>query len=61
MARRAIEGNAFPIDYREILKTYPIQRLGTADDIATACAFFAAEDAGYITNQILGVNGGCYN
>lgn len=61
MARRAIETSAFPIDYRDILKSYPIPRLGTADDIATAVAFFASEEAGYITNQILGVNGGSYN
>lgn len=61
MARRAIETSAFPIDYRDILAAYPIPRLGSADDIAAACAFFASEDAGYITNQVLGVNGGCYN
>jgi NAD(P)-dependent dehydrogenase (short-subunit alcohol dehydrogenase family) len=61
MARRAIEASAFPVDYRDILKSYPIARLGTADDIAAACAFFASEEAGYITNQLLGVNGGCYN
>lgn len=61
MARRAIETSAFPIDYREILASYPIPRLGTAEDIATACAFFASDDAGYITNQVLGVNGGCYS
>jgi NAD(P)-dependent dehydrogenase (short-subunit alcohol dehydrogenase family) len=61
MARRAIETNAFPIDHREILKSYPIPRLGTAEDIAAAVAFFASEGAGYITNQVLGVNGGCYS
>lgn len=60
MARRAIETSAFPVDYRNILKSYPIPRLGTAEDIAAACAFFASEDAGYITNQVLGVNGGCH-
>ena len=27
-------------------------------DIAAACAFFVSEEAGYITGQILGVNGG---
>ncbi|TCM20710.1 NAD(P)-dependent dehydrogenase (short-subunit alcohol dehydrogenase family) [Novosphingobium sp. PhB165] len=61
MARRAIETSAFPVDHREILKSYPIPRLGSAEDIAAAVAFFASEDAGYITNQVLGVNGGCYN
>jgi len=27
-------------------------------DVAYACAFFAAEEAGYVTAQVLGVNGG---
>jgi 2-hydroxycyclohexanecarboxyl-CoA dehydrogenase len=61
MARRAIETSAFPIDYRDILASYPIPRLGSAEDIATAVAFFVSDDAGYITNQVLGVNGGSYS
>ena len=36
----------------------PVCRVGRPDDIAAACAFFVSEDAGYITGQILGVNGG---
>ena len=32
--------------------------MGRPEDIAAACAFFVSEDAGYITGQILGVNGG---
>jgi NAD(P)-dependent dehydrogenase (short-subunit alcohol dehydrogenase family) len=61
MARRAIDTSAFPIDYRDILASYPIPRLGKAEDIAAAVAFFVSEEAGYITNQTLGVNGGCYD
>lgn len=61
MARRAIETSAFPVDPEQIIASYPIPRLGTADDIATAVSFFASEDAGYITNQVLGVNGGCFS
>lgn len=61
MARRAIETSAFPVDYRQIIASYPIPRLGKADDVAAAVAFFASEEAGYITNQVLGVNGGCYS
>ena len=36
-------------------------RMGKPEDIAAACAFFISEiseEAGYITGQILGVNGG---
>jgi 2-hydroxycyclohexanecarboxyl-CoA dehydrogenase len=36
----------------------PVRRVGRPEDIAAACAFFISEEAGYITGQILGVNGG---
>ena len=36
----------------------PLQRLGTARDIADAAVFLAGGKAGFITGQILGVNGG---
>ena len=38
--------------------TTPIRRAGLPEDIANACAFLASDDAGYITGQIIGVNGG---
>ena len=58
MSRRAIEGNRLPVSFEEIVKSYPIPRLGRPEEVAAACAFFASEDAGYITAQLLGVNGG---
>ncbi|MWA02485.1 SDR family oxidoreductase [Actinomadura sp. LD22] len=36
----------------------PLGHLGTPDDIAAAAAFLASEEAGFITGQVLGVNGG---
>ncbi|MFZ2530109.1 MAG: SDR family NAD(P)-dependent oxidoreductase [Rhodococcus sp. (in: high G+C Gram-positive bacteria)] len=36
----------------------PVRRVGRPEDIAAACAFLISEEAGYITGQILGVNGG---
>jgi 2-hydroxycyclohexanecarboxyl-CoA dehydrogenase len=36
----------------------PLGHLGTGDDIAAAAAFLCSEDAGFITGQVLGVNGG---
>ena len=36
----------------------PVRRVGRPEDIAAACAFFASDEAGYTTGQILGVNGG---
>jgi NAD(P)-dependent dehydrogenase (short-subunit alcohol dehydrogenase family) len=58
MSRRAIDGGLFPVPYQQIVAGYPIPRLGRPEDIACACAFFASEDAGYVTAQVLGVNGG---
>lgn len=58
MARRAIDGDLFPVPYEQIIATYPIPRLGRPEEIAAAIAFFASDDAGYVTGQLLGVNGG---
>jgi 2-hydroxycyclohexanecarboxyl-CoA dehydrogenase len=38
----------------------PTGRAGTPEDIAAACAFLCSEEAGYITGQLIGVNGGMY-
>ncbi|MEH3133657.1 MAG: SDR family NAD(P)-dependent oxidoreductase [Mycolicibacterium neoaurum] len=42
----------------EIAANIPMGRLGTGADIAAAVAFLCSEQAGYITGQTLGVNGG---
>lgn len=60
MAQRAIDGDLFPVPYEQIVATYPIPRVGRPEEAAAAIAFFASEDAGYITGQTLGVNGGCF-
>lgn len=36
----------------------PVRRVGRPEDIAAACAFLVGEDAGYVTGQVIGVNGG---
>ncbi|MFD0901953.1 SDR family NAD(P)-dependent oxidoreductase [Actinomadura sediminis] len=36
----------------------PVRRVGRPEDIAATCAFLVSEEAGYITGQIVGVNGG---
>lgn len=41
-----------------ILTNVPAGRLGQADEIASAVAFLASDDAGYITGQTIHVNGG---
>jgi 3-oxoacyl-[acyl-carrier protein] reductase len=38
----------------------PLERLGSADDIANAVVFLASEQSAYITGHVLSVNGGMY-
>jgi 3-oxoacyl-[acyl-carrier protein] reductase len=38
----------------------PLKRFGTAEDVARAVAFLASEAAGYITGQVLSVDGGMH-
>ena len=41
-----------------MMKLIPLNRWGTPEEIAYAVAFFTAEEAGYITGQVLSVDGG---
>jgi 2-hydroxycyclohexanecarboxyl-CoA dehydrogenase len=50
------DGN-LPSD-EEMAEGFPVGRLGTGDDIAAAVAFLCSDEAGFITGQVLGVNGG---
>ena len=45
---------------QELIAQIPMERLGSADDIANAVLFLASERSNYITGQVLGVNGGMY-
>lgn len=42
------------------LELIPVGRLGTADEVADVVAFLARPECGYITGQVIGVNGGLY-
>jgi 3-oxoacyl-[acyl-carrier protein] reductase len=42
----------------QMLEAIPMQRMGTVDEVAAVAAFLFSEDAGYITRQVIGVNGG---
>ncbi len=54
---------ALTVDLPEELKSYmlnitPLGRMGEPEEIAYAVAFFASDEAGYITGQVLSVDGG---
>jgi 2-hydroxycyclohexanecarboxyl-CoA dehydrogenase len=38
----------------------PLGRAGTPEDIAGACSYLCSDEAGYVTGQVIGVNGGMY-
>ncbi|KUH81077.1 MULTISPECIES: SDR family NAD(P)-dependent oxidoreductase [unclassified Mycobacterium] len=55
---RAAEARGNLGDIQATIDATPVRRMGKPEDIAAACAFLISEEAGYITGQILGVNGG---
>ncbi|HEY1446202.1 MAG TPA: SDR family NAD(P)-dependent oxidoreductase [Acidimicrobiales bacterium] len=59
MARKGeAEGHVPSVDV--LSKMIPLGRAGTPDDIASACSYLCSDEGGYITGQIIGVNGGMY-
>jgi 3-oxoacyl-[acyl-carrier protein] reductase len=47
-----------PARREELMKTIPLGRVGTPEDVAAAVAYLAGPGGGYVTGQVLRVNGG---
>ena len=59
MSRRAAaEGRFGGGTLDDVGRHLPVRRVGVPDDIAAACAYLVSDEAGYVTGQIIGVNGG---
>ena len=46
--------------FQKMIDAGPVRRHGEPEDIAGAVAYLASDEAGYVTGQVLGVNGGRY-
>ncbi|MGZ3419182.1 MAG: 3-oxoacyl-ACP reductase family protein [Polyangiales bacterium] len=44
----------------QMVKATPLGRIGKASDVAAAVLYLASEEAGFVTGQVLRVNGGLY-
>ncbi len=53
-----MSATAFPPE--RIQQMVPMKRAGTVDDVAAAVAFLVSDDAGYISGQVLAVDGAMY-
>ncbi|RLI19837.1 3-oxoacyl-[acyl-carrier-protein] reductase [Candidatus Bathyarchaeota archaeon] len=53
--------NKLPLERREsMLAMIPLQRLGQPEDVAELVGFLATERAGYITGQVITIDGGAF-
>jgi 3-oxoacyl-[acyl-carrier protein] reductase len=46
------------ISAEEVAQLIPMQRMGSAEEVAAVVAFLFSEDASYVTGQVISVNGG---
>jgi 2-hydroxycyclohexanecarboxyl-CoA dehydrogenase len=60
MARAGAASGDLPGGLEAIGQMTPVGRLGTGEDIAAACEYLCSDEAGFVTGQQIGVNGGWY-
>jgi 2-hydroxycyclohexanecarboxyl-CoA dehydrogenase len=58
MSEESFASSRQPMDREALAKSGPICREGRPEDIAGAVSWLASEDAGFVTGQVIGVNGG---
>lgn len=49
------------LDEKELAKLIPVNRFGEAEEVADLVAFLASKKAGYITGEVININGGIYS
>jgi 2-hydroxycyclohexanecarboxyl-CoA dehydrogenase len=58
MLRRAEAAGDVAMLEKLVPRMIPVGRAGTPEDIAATCAFLCSDEAGFVTGQVVGVNGG---
>jgi 3-oxoacyl-[acyl-carrier protein] reductase len=48
------------LNEKELVNMIPMKRFGLAEEVADVVGFFASKNAGYVTGQVLSINGGLY-
>jgi 3-oxoacyl-[acyl-carrier-protein] reductase len=48
------------LDEAALKKTIPVGRFGMPEEVAGLVGFLVSRDAGYITGEVIAVNGGLY-
>lgn len=51
---------ASAFDPKRIAELVPAKRAGTPDEVAALCGFLCSDEAGYISGQVISINGGMY-
>ncbi|RZJ76073.1 MAG: 3-oxoacyl-ACP reductase FabG [Flavobacterium sp.] len=49
------------LDEKELIKMVPANRFGEAEEVADLVSFLASRKAGYITGEVININGGIYS
>ena len=49
------------LDEAELKKLVPLNRFGTADEVAHLVSFLSSKKAAYITGEVININGGIYS
>ncbi len=60
MSLASFERPEMKAKFQAMIDAGPIRRHGEPEDIAGAAAWLVSEEAGYVTGQVIGVNGGRY-
>jgi 3-oxoacyl-[acyl-carrier protein] reductase len=49
------------LDEKELIKMIPVNRFGEAEEVADLVGFLTSKKAGYITGEVININGGIYS